>query len=67
MSQVVNCREDAVRVLAYQLWEQAGSPEGDGVNFWLQAEAEFDADVELLDEDEVNLDDTPCVRAVAAK
>lgn len=67
MSQVVNCREDAVRLLAYQMWEQAGSPEGDGVNFWLEAEAAFDTDVELLDEDEASLDTTPCVRAVAAK
>jgi hypothetical protein len=67
MSQVVNSREDAVRLLAYQLWEQAGSPEGDGVNFWLEAEAEFEADVELLDEDEANLDSTLFVRAVAAK
>jgi hypothetical protein len=42
MSQVVTSREDVIRVRAYQLWEEAGSPPGDGVDFWLQAESEFD-------------------------
>lgn len=30
--------QDAIRDLAYQKWEQAGCPDGDGVNFWLDAE-----------------------------
>lgn len=30
--------EDAIREKAYLLWEAAGSPIGDGVDFWLQAE-----------------------------
>lgn len=30
--------EEATRVRAYQLWEHAGRPEGDGVSFWLEAE-----------------------------
>jgi len=30
--------ENQVRELAYSLWEEAGRPEGDGVQFWLQAE-----------------------------
>jgi hypothetical protein len=30
-----------VRELAYSLWQQAGEPEGDGVNFWIQAESEL--------------------------
>lgn len=30
--------EDSVREKAYLLWEAAGYPEGDGVDFWLQAE-----------------------------
>lgn len=33
--------EDAIRVRAYQNWERAGRPEGDGVAFWLEAEAEL--------------------------
>ena len=33
--------EEAIRVRAYQNWERAGRPEGDGVAFWLQAEAEL--------------------------
>lgn len=31
-------REDVVRVCAYQLWEQAGRPEGQSERFWLEAE-----------------------------
>jgi hypothetical protein len=33
--------EEATRVLAYQKWERAGHPNGDGVPFWLEAEAEL--------------------------
>jgi hypothetical protein len=51
--------EQAIRTRAYQLWEEAGSPPGDGVDFWLQAEAEFlEQFDEALDEtldDAVNL------------
>lgn len=43
MSPFVESREDVIRTLAYQKWEQAGSPQGDGVDFWLDAEAEFDS------------------------
>jgi len=32
--------EEQLRELAYLRWEQAGRPPGDGVQFWLQAEAE---------------------------
>jgi hypothetical protein len=35
--------EEAVRVRAYQKWERAGCPAGDGVAFWLEAEAELSA------------------------
>ncbi len=31
-------REAKIREYAYLLWEEAGYPEGDGVDFWLQAE-----------------------------
>lgn len=30
--------EQAIREQAYLLWEQAGKPEGDGTDFWLEAE-----------------------------
>jgi len=33
--------DQAVRDRAYILWEEAGRPESDGVEFWLQAEREF--------------------------
>ncbi len=32
---------DDLRVRAYYLWEHAGRPEGDGVEFWLMAEREM--------------------------
>jgi len=32
---------DAIRRLAYQKWEQAGRPDGDGVHQWLEAEREY--------------------------
>ena len=34
-------QEDAIRARAYALWQQAGSPGGDGVEFWLRAEQEL--------------------------
>lgn len=36
--------EEATRTRAYQLWERAGRPEGNGVSFWLEAQAELLAD-----------------------
>jgi hypothetical protein len=30
-----------VRVRAYQKWEAAGKPKGNGVNFWLEAEQQL--------------------------
>jgi hypothetical protein len=32
---------DQVRQRAYELWEEAGRPPGDGVEFWLAAEEEW--------------------------
>ena len=32
---------DTIRTAAFQKWETAGKPEGDGVNFWLDAEQEL--------------------------
>lgn len=33
--------EERVRARAYELWEAAGSPEGDGSAFWYAAEREL--------------------------
>ena len=33
--------EEAIRLCAYQRWEAAGKPNGDGVHFWLEAEREL--------------------------
>lgn len=33
-----------IRERAYVLWEEAGRPEGDGVEFWLRAEREMPAE-----------------------
>jgi hypothetical protein len=32
---------EAIRLCAYQKWEVAGRPTGDGVKFWLEAEREL--------------------------
>jgi hypothetical protein len=32
---------EAIRLSAYKKWEAAGRPNGDGVNFWLEAEREL--------------------------
>jgi hypothetical protein len=36
--------EEEVRLCAYCKWEAAGHPDGDGVNFWLEAEKELRQD-----------------------
>jgi hypothetical protein len=33
--------EEAIRLRAYQKWEMAGKPAGDGVRFWVEAEKEL--------------------------
>lgn len=33
--------EERIRERAYHCWEDAGCPAGDGVEFWLKAEAEI--------------------------
>lgn len=33
--------EEAIRLRAYQKWEVAGKPPGDGIQFWLDAENEL--------------------------
>ncbi len=32
---------ETIRLCAYQKWEDAGKPECDGVQFWLEAESEL--------------------------
>jgi hypothetical protein len=32
---------DDIRLCAYQKWEEAGKPSGDGIEFWLEAEQEL--------------------------
>ena len=34
-------RYEDIRLCAYQKWEAAGKPTGDGVQFWLEAEQEL--------------------------
>ena len=45
--QMHDAYEEAIRDLAYRKWEEAGSPCGDGVNFWLEAEQEVMAFQEM--------------------
>jgi hypothetical protein len=33
--------DEQIRARAYSLWEEAGRPSGDGVQFWLAAEREL--------------------------
>jgi len=33
--------EEAIRLRAYQIWDAAGKPDSDGVQFWLEAEQEL--------------------------
>jgi len=37
----VAAEESSVRERAYELWQEAGCPESDGVEFWLKAEAQL--------------------------
>ena len=33
--------KEAIQILAYQKWEAAGKPAGDGIQYWLAAEKEL--------------------------
>lgn len=35
---------EAIRVLAHRKWEAAGCPAGDGLDFWLEAERQVNAE-----------------------
>ena len=36
--------EESIRALAHSKWKAAGCPSGDGVDFWLEAEREVNAE-----------------------
>jgi hypothetical protein len=38
---IPNFAQEAIRHRAYLKWEAAGQPDGDGVDFWLDAEQEL--------------------------
>jgi len=44
--------EQAIREAAYRKWKEAGAPEGDGVQFWLEAESECNCEDQERAEDE---------------
>lgn len=43
-------RSERIRRRAYELWQAAGSPRGDGEEFWLQAEAEVAQTDPIIDQ-----------------
>jgi hypothetical protein len=42
--QFTDAHQEAIRLLAHGKWEAAGCPAGDGVDFWLEAEREVNAE-----------------------
>jgi hypothetical protein len=42
MENTLDSRDERVRVLAYELWERAGCPDGQDLEYWLEAERRFD-------------------------
>ncbi len=42
--QLTDAHQEAIRLLAHEKWEAAGCPAGDGVDFWLEAEREVNAE-----------------------
>jgi hypothetical protein len=57
--------EQTIRQLAYDKWQRAGSPHGDGVNFWFEAENELFPCVELEQTEEE--EETECTRPVCCR
>lgn len=53
--------DDKIRDRAFQLWDQAGQPEGREQEFWYQAERELAADEEVDTSDEASKVDLPPV------
>ncbi|PZW48775.1 Protein of unknown function (DUF2934) [Humitalea rosea] len=50
MSDQQTLREQRLREKAYQLWQEAGSPEGEDDRFWQQAIAATEHEEDALDE-----------------
>ena len=42
--QLSDAGEEAIRELAHRKWQAAGCPAGDGLDFWLEAEREVNAE-----------------------
>lgn len=45
-TQIAATSEERIRERAYRCWAEAGCPAGDGVEFWLKAEAELALETE---------------------
>jgi len=41
LSKAEAAQQESLEALAYQLWEQAGRPEGQAARFWKEAEERF--------------------------
>jgi hypothetical protein len=48
-----------VRLLAYQLWEASGQPEGGELNFWLDAEVKLRTGVTSEKQPVADMPETP--------
>ncbi|WEX74301.1 DUF2934 domain-containing protein [Sinorhizobium numidicum] len=64
--------EELIRKRAYELWERAGRPHGDGLKYWFQAAKEFESTgingVEVLENAAVlGEPDEPAMAAKAKK
>ena len=42
MERTPDLSDEHVRVLAYELWERAGRPDGQDLEYWLEAERRLD-------------------------
>lgn len=51
MSDDYELLQQRIRQKAHQLWEQSGSPEGDGRHYWFLAKAEIDREEAQLDKE----------------
>jgi hypothetical protein len=51
--------DEAVRLLAYQLWEASGQPEGGELNFWLDAEVKLRTGVTSEKQPVADMPETP--------
>jgi hypothetical protein len=63
-------RDTLIRARAHELWEQAGCPDGQAVEHWLNAERELfgdDSDYTEADSSGSHADASPTKRAPAAR